>query len=67
MCSRISTTLHDWLREKRIMEGAAKRMGIPHSSLVAKLQGGTYRSKLGADELVPLMPDWNKSLTRVLN
>ena len=54
MTSSISYTLYLWLKEKRLMEAVAKRMGKPHSTLVAELKGAKYRSKLGADELVPL-------------
>lgn len=55
MCSSISGTLYEWLREKRLMKAVAQRMGVPHSTLAAELRCEKYRAKLGADELIPLM------------
>ncbi len=54
MCASITCTLYEWLKQKRLMAAVAQRMGIPHSTLAAELQGEKYKAKLGADELIPL-------------
>lgn len=54
MCASITRTLYEWLKQRRLMAAVAQRMGIPHSTLAAELQGEKYKAKLGADELVPL-------------
>ncbi len=54
MCTSITRTLYECLKQKRLMAAVAQRMGIPHSTLAAELQGEKFRAKLGADELIPL-------------
>jgi hypothetical protein len=54
MSSNISGTLYVWLKDKRLMDAVARRMGKPPSTLAAELKSEKFRSKLGADDLVPL-------------
>ena len=54
MSSSISRTLYLWMRERRLIGPAAKRLGMSTSALAAELRCSKHQAKLGADRLLPL-------------
>jgi hypothetical protein len=50
----ISRVLYLWMRERRVIGPAAKRLGMSTSALAAELRCAKHQAKLGADRLVPL-------------
>ena len=54
MSTSITSTLYHWMKEKRIIDPVARRLGMSGSTLAAELRSAPHQAKLGADRLVPL-------------
>lgn len=54
MSEKITLTLFEWLKSKRLIHSVAKEMGKPYTTLLYELRNRPRQPKLGADELVPL-------------
>ena len=54
MNDSISKALYYWMHKRRIISTVAQNLGVDESHLSAKLRAGKNRSRLSADDLIPL-------------